>query len=209
MKYLVVGDLHAQINNLEDTETILKELVRLSKEADAVVFLGDIYHTHSVMRQEIVNLLRKYMKEIHGRQLSRPYILIGNHDYVGPTNTSMNAVSLTLEDYAVVVDEPYVSGNVLLVPFMPDNDRFVEECNKHPEAKVLFCHQTFDTAQYENGFYAPGGVDQNRLLQRSIVAGHIHKRQRIEKVFYVGTPRALTSSDANEYKGVHFYRGER
>ena len=207
MKYLVVGDIHAQIGNLEDTETILKELVEIIRDfkVDIVVFLGDLYHTHSVVRQEVVNLFKKYMKQIYGQiQFKKPYVLVGNHDLVGPTNTSMNAVSLTLGDDVFVIDKTFSpGGDIVFVPFMPDNEAFIAECNKYPGAITLFCHQTFDSAQYENGFYAPGGVDQKKIPQKYVIAGHIHKKQSVGKVFYVGTPRALTASDCNEDKGVH------
>lgn len=203
MKYLVIGDLHAQIGNLEDTEKILQFLSEICKKAGIVVFLGDMYHTHSVIRQEVVNLFRKYLPKIFGNvQFGKPHVLVGNHDYVGPTNTSMNSISLTLGDVVHVVDGPYTDGcGGSYMPFTPNNDEFVERANKI-RSDVLFCHQTFDSAKFENGFYAPNGVDQGKLMARNVVSGHIHKQQKIGKVFYVGTPRALTANDYNEDKGV-------
>jgi DNA repair exonuclease SbcCD nuclease subunit len=203
-KYILVGDLHAQVGNLEDTEVVFDKVAMLVREhgIEFVVYLGDMYHTHSVLRQEVVELLRRKLPETRGTCQGKPVVLVGNHDLVGPTSTSMNACELTLSDVAAVVSEPVEAGPVLYMPFTPDNSKFVEECKKYYGTSLVVCHQTFDGSQYENGFYAPGGVDQTLIPQKVVISGHIHKSQKVGKVTYVGTPRALTAAECDEDKGL-------
>lgn len=202
--YLLVGDLHAQINNLEDTGIILDAVAYIVRQQNVqfTVFLGDVYHTHSVMRQEVVKLLQDKLLNTRGAGQGKPIIIVGNHDLVGPTNLASNACDLTLSDVAAVVSEPLQVNDILLMPFIPDNEVFIQLCNQYPDTTVLICHQTFDGSVYENGFYAPEGVDQKLIPQKYVLAGHIHKAQTIGKVKYVGTPRALTAAEHNEDKGV-------
>src|ERR1700677_1689120 len=209
IRLLIVGDLHAQVSNLEDTEIVLQEIKKIAdnpeNKVDYVIFMGDLYHTHSVLRQEVISLLKKHIPLIRGNKQALTVILVGNHDMVGPTNSATNAISLTLGHDAHIVNEPdLIMAGVLAVPFIPSSEEFVKICN-HPSFKdtnLLLCHQTFDGSQYEHGFYAPDGVKQELIRQPVIISGHIHKEQQVGKVYYVGTPRALNSSEYNEKKGV-------
>lgn len=211
IRLLIVGDLHAQVSNLEDTEAILEEIEKIASnpenKVDHVIFMGDLYHTHSVLRQEVIALIKKRVPYVHQTNgtCRRPIILVGNHDMVGPTNATTNAISLTLEHGVRVIDSPtQILQGILAVPFTSDPEKFVAYCNEDDfkETKLLLCHQTFDGSQYENGFYAPDGVKQERIRQPVVISGHIHKEQHVGKVYYVGTPRALNSSEYNEKKGV-------
>ena len=204
-KFLLVGDLHVQLNNLEDTQIIFDTIRSLVAERniDHVVYLGDIYHTHSVMRQEVVKIVRDNIKSTKGTNQAQPIVLVGNHDLIGPTNNSANALTLTLSGEATVIDKPYsASGFYTFMPFTPDNNEFISKCNELG-GEFLFCHQTFDGSRFENGFYAPGGVDQNKISQKLIISGHIHKAQTLGKVIYVGTPRPISSAEYNDVKGLN------
>jgi DNA repair exonuclease SbcCD nuclease subunit len=89
------------------------------------------------------------------------------------------------------------------LPYIHDNDEFIRIANElHQHSHTLICHATFDGAEYENGFYAPDGIDQYKLNYKCIISGHVHKQADLGKVWYPGTPRWLTSSDANEEKGI-------
>src|SRR5208282_3433609 len=95
--------------------------------------------------------------------------------------------------------EPLIWG----IPFIPDNREFVRICNQEvPHDAILLCHQTFEGSQFENGFYAPEGVDQTLIPQKVVISGHIHNRQTVGKVTYIGTPRAVTANEANQDKGI-------
>jgi len=211
VRILIIGDPHAQISNLDDLDLIFARAKKVTaeKQISAIFILGDCFHTHSVLRQEVIKFYKKGLdgwKDCHGNS---PNILVGNHDLIGPKNNQTNAITLTLGDMANVIDAPTVvsvldeSGPVdfLCVPYMPNSEDFIDVCRSHLCIKTLVCHQTFDGSQYENGFYAPDGIDHNKIPQKMVISGHIHKSQNIGKVFYAGTPRALTASDANEHKG--------
>jgi DNA repair exonuclease SbcCD nuclease subunit len=90
------------------------------------------------------------------------------------------------------------------LPYYSNPEEFVDAANKLASygIQTLFCHQTFQGSQFENGFYAPEGIDQNLVQVPYIVSGHIHKNQRLGKVLYPGTPKWDTLSDANETKGI-------
>jgi hypothetical protein len=68
------------------------------------------------------------------------------------------------------------------------------------------CHQTFDGSQYENGFYSEGGINVALVSKfEQVISGHIHKTQKFANIFYPGTPRWDSISDANENKAIWLF----
>lgn len=220
MKALIVGDLHAKIDNLQDTEILFGyiETVLLESKADLLVFTGDLYHTHSVLRQEIVSVLQKGFKKLNSIiHKDRIILIAGNHDGMSPTSVRVNALRQTLDEYTTVVDDEnlpvHLKGSkFIFIPFIHNKEKFVQVANSaHVPGSILVCHGTFNGARYENGFYAPDGVDDSLLSYDFILSGHIHEKQQIGKVFFVGTPRAVNSSEKwNEAnpKALHVFDDE-
>lgn len=211
-KILLIGDPHGQPNNLKDLQSIfdLAEFIVGKEDVEYTALMGDLFHTHRIIHQEVVSFYKENLKRIKGKnQFNYPIVLVGNHDMVGPTNDSLNAVSLTLEGYcSPVVKATNLFDGVWGVPFIADKNKFVDVCNTIPADAILLCHQTFDGSKYENGFYAPDGLDQHLIPQKTIISGHIHSAQTIENVTYIGTPRAVTAGEANQSKYIYVFDTE-
>lgn len=221
MKGLFVGDLHASINNLEDTGNLFEliyQTLLADQNIELVCFLGDIFHTHAIVRQEVAFFVRNQFFNLmvrfaeRGRRI-RFAAIAGNHDYSTPSAAvPSNALRLVLSDQfqlELIDQDPHIIGPYLLCPFMGDNEKFVEKANLSPESRILICHQTFDGSKYENNHTAPNGVDQNRINKEVIISGHIHTRQTLagpkNTVYYPGTPRAITAGEVNQDKGLMIY----
>lgn len=214
MKSIFVGDPHVQPSNLEDSKKIFDLVEETQKEfqADILIVSGDLFHTHAVLRLEVVSFWQRTVVQM-SKVFSRVILLAGNHDMVGDKQregqmSALDTLKMGLEN-VVVVDRPMWHGGWGFMPYFSDGEKFIQEANKLSElgTDTLICHQTFDGSQFENGFYAPEGIDQNRLNFRRIVSGHIHKTQTIGKVFYPGTPKWDSLSDANETKGIWTFDG--
>jgi DNA repair exonuclease SbcCD nuclease subunit len=226
-KDLIVGDLHIQVGNLEESVRLLDYISStfVENQCRNLILLGDVFHTHAVIRQEVAYTILSFLKSFYfnvvGANKSRIIIVAGNHDGISPTNAHQNALELILSEFATVVSnkDGFVSqeGYVFL-PFIHDSKEFENSAIlAYITAKtmgisdpILICHQTFDGAVYESGAPCPSGVKSEILPYRTIISGHIHKRQIVnEKVVYVGTPRAITAGEANEIKYIHtVYRDE-
>jgi len=220
IKDLYVGDLHIQVNNLADTERLLAFIRQSFIEGGCrnLVLLGDIFHTHSVIRQEVAYLILSFLKDFYFNVVeanrNRIIILVGNHDGISPTITDKNAVDLILGEFATIVsgDKFFVGdGGFVFMPFVYDNNKFLETAKLAHQAAmlrghrdpVLACHQTFDGAAYESGMPCPNGVKSELLPYSVIISGHIHKRQVVnDKVLYLGTPRPVTAGEVNDQKFI-------
>lgn len=220
---LFVGDLHIQVNNLEDSKKLL-EFVRatfVENDCGRLVLLGDIFHTHAVIRQEVAYLTLSFLKDFYysvvGADRTRIVIIAGNHDGISPISTEQNSVDLILGEFATVIsghNHLVTSDGYVFVPFIHSQDKFLEVGNigfntaiRFNSNPVLVCHQTFDGAAYESGMLCPDGVKSDLLPYSVIISGHIHKRQVVnDKVLYLGTPRPITASEANDEKFIYKVR---
>jgi DNA repair exonuclease SbcCD nuclease subunit len=228
MNALFIGDLHANTSssNLEDVGEIFKlvdETLEKDQTIQLVCFVGDIFHTHAVVRQEPAFYVRRQFERLIGKykKQNRPLrwiALAGNHDYSTPSAVvSDNSVRLVLGDLVEVVDDyrgtpiALSVGPFTFVPFMGDNDEFIRVCNMVDHDTILVCHQTFDGSKYENQHTAPNGVKQNLIPQKYIISGHIHMTQILKNghntVFYIGTPRSLNANEMNQCKYIWKFDG--
>lgn len=197
MKLLLVGDPHVTVDSLAECRALVALINKTAVEhrVDRVVFLGDLYHTHAVVRVEVMNFWHEAL-----RSMEQPAIcLVGNHDMPGD-GSKVNSLVVHGGDYVEVVEEDFVLNGVGFLPYMADKDALVAKANdlvRVDRIKTLICHQTFDGSVYENGFYAEDGVDSNLINVEAIISGHIHAPQAFGKVWYPGAPRWRTLSDAN------------
>lgn len=207
MKYLLIGDMHVKRDNLDESLRVIKWIAALCEEHNAIpIFLGDQYNDFGIARVEVSEFWYNAYRLVPGS-----ISLVGNHDQ--NPDASASAMSVHQGHTKLIGDEPQcisiVSG-VWGVGFIRDNNKFIEACRKVVQAggKTLLCHAEVNGAQYENGFYAPHGIDLKQVPDSlRLISGHIHKSQTItvganERVVYIGTPRMLTRSDIGEVKGV-------
>ena len=209
-KILYVGDPHVQVSNLKDSQALMDYITQVAGEQDVdqITFLGDMFHTHAVVRVEVIDFWKRSLLNLSSLG-KRIVCLVGNHDQPGSKEKEqeMNAL-IAFEDLDVfVVNKPYLDTdtNISYMPYYSSEEVFLEKAHILYENGngCLIAHQTFTGAQYENGFFSEEGIDPALVPQQEIISGHIHKSQQVGKCFYPGTPKWDTMSDANQPKGLY------
>lgn len=212
MIVLRVGDPHIRPSNLDDANRLMEFIKKLvsSGKIDRLEFLGDLFHTHAVIRLEVLGFWDRWLIELS--DIVETVALVGNHDMTGTYNSNLHSLMVfkrIQNDKLKIIDSPTKIGPFGYLPYIHGKAEFISASRILSEqgSKVLVCHTTFDGSQFDNGFYAPEGVDPNEVPFDTIISGHIHKEQRIfsGKVDYPGTPKWDSASDANERKGVWLY----
>ena len=209
---LCVGDVHATPSELQDCEALL----RLVKETinkhnvEHVLFLGDNHHCHNVLDSRVVSFWTDVINYFV-RHSCRVTFLIGNHDFMSPTIMQPHSMVAHKNIPGVdIVDVPVRLSDTLFcaMPYFYDPVEFINEAVKlkeqNPDVNTLFCHQTFCGASDGLGFCSKDSVEPSAVPFKSIVVGHIHKPMHLGKVWYVGSPRDRTLTDA-ETETRHIY----
>lgn len=203
MKLLLVGDPHCTLSELNECNRLLQFIFSLCIEnkPDFLVFLGDQFDNHSIVRIEVMKFWYDWLVKFKENNI-QTFLLKGNHDESGLKQDSSNSL-IPFYSISNVIDEPSWHYGLLFLPYTHSDKQFIEWANKYNETNVIICHQTFQGAMYDNGIYAPEGVDPNLVPQKTIISGHIHSSHKFGKVWYPGSPRWRNLNDANKSKAVY------
>lgn len=211
---IFVGDLHAKADNLEDTAVIFNLIIKATKDNPIrnVIFLGDIFHGHNAVDLTVADFIKKQFSDLFMFN-KNIIVLAGNHDGHSPKSVEINSVELILEQYAKVISRGYeVIDEYVLMPFYGDGSLFIKTANeayKGNEDKTLVCHQSFIGGVYDNGSPINDGVYPSDIPFKKVINGHIHKKQQISNnIICLGTPRAISANEANDYKAIFLFEKE-
>lgn len=210
MKLLISGDPHLKISTIETARryiTWFNETIE-SEKPDRILIMGDLFDTHSIVRVEIMDIWVNFAWKHRDRLMT----LVGNHDQVSP-GSDLNALVCLQGIIKWILDSSEAHGNLFFVPYVHTVDDFKNSMEPINEwrAKVdgdafLFCHQTFQGAVYENGFYDPNGFPLELVKDfKLVISGHVHKAQRLGNVLYVGSPYHAGFADSGEKKALWLF----
>ena len=210
-KILFCGDPHTMIPNLEDSQRLLDFIYETAQKqaVKAIVFTGDLFHNHAVVRLEILKFWRDNLTKLS--ELGIPVVVeAGNHDMVNPKQSTKMITAISnfegIKNIRIVEDMAVFDFGVkvAVVGYKAEQADFLDRAQKAKDAgaNVIVAHQTFTGAKYANGFYAEDGIDPALVPQDSLISGHIHSTMQIGKCFYVGSPKADNMADANVAKGI-------
>lgn len=212
MKVLRVGDPHVKPSNIDESELFLQFILDKARElkVDTIEILGDLFHTHAIIRLEVLEFWHKWLWKLSEEFVT--IVLVGNHDIGGDLSSDSHSLSVFVglnPDKLHIIERPAMIQGIGYLPYIHDNATFIKEANTLAElgAKVLVSHTTYQGSKFENGFYAPDGVDPEQVGFTLMISGHVHARQRFvtnkgQVVIYPGTGRWDTASDANQEKGL-------
>lgn len=204
---LWIGDMHLRLSDLSEAGSIVDQILSIidAEKPSHVILSGDQFDTFGVVRSEILAHWTRFFVEASKRPFITEIIaLVGNHDMSGADGGVSAMEPFKHYENVKVVDASYDLGTFYFVPFMRDTAQFEAYCRSLPAGSILFCHQSFNGAQFENGFYDPHGADPACATHlMAVISGHVHKAQQIANIWYPGTPRQLTFSDAGEPKYVY------
>lgn len=213
---LIVGDVHATLEELADCQALIDGLYRTCEEhrPDRVLFLGDQLNNHSVCRVEVLDFWYRAFAGFELRKIPVDAV-VGNHDLGGDGRaTSMlafrhqpgvNVIDIPGRDRRSLRDPTAWWGDTYILPYIKDRAEFVAAAAREPD-QVLVCHGTFVGATYENGYPAEDGVAAEDVPQHDVISGHFHTPQQVGKVWYPGAPRWRSKSDANVDRAVWLVR---
>ncbi len=205
MKCIIVGDCHSTASSKSEVEKLLFWTYDLAKkyECPDIVLLGDLFDTHQHVNLEVTY---SYLKIFKSCPDVKWVMIPGNHDHsVHGSRLEHALLPFAVLPNVLILDAPdglvQSYKGVDFAPFCRTEEEFLKLC-EGKQNDLLICHQEFQGAEYENGFFAPNGTDVTKVPYTQIISGHIHKQSQVGACFYLGAPRWLKSSDANQARVV-------
>ena len=200
---LIVGDPHIKITNVDAGRKFAAWLIEAveTHHPGWVVFLGDWFDSHAVLRAEILSDYRSTIDTLVGYGCTIVHVL-GNHEQYKPADNAYHALQSMkgLHDGKYfIVDERLDIHNMTFVPYMADHAKFPLDTQE-----ICYAHQSFVGADF-GGFRPEYGVDADAVAAELIISGHIHRQQAFGKVWYPGSPFAQAANDADQIKGIFLF----
>ena len=210
-KALRVGDPHVKPSNIDESERLLEFVLSKARDlnVDKIEILGDLFHTHAIVRLEVLEFWRKWLPLLADE--FQTIVLVGNHDLSGNSHSSAHALSvfINIHERLFIIQAPVKIGSIGYMPYIHENSEFIVAANNLADqgATFLVSHTTYAGSKYDNGMYAPDGVDPDLIDSRltGLLSGHVHAEQQYGRVIYPGTARWDTASDANKRKGIWLF----
>jgi len=213
LKVLRVGDPHVRPSNIQESEKLLAFIAdqAIKNGVQRIEILGDLMHTHAVIRVEALEFWNDWLDTL--ADICQTVVLVGNHDMKSNADGDSHALSVFNNNKKhknlTIVSHTYLDNGIGYIAYKHDKEDFIHTANSLVDqgAKCIVGHTTYEGSRFENGFYAPDGVDPELVNCQLLISGHVHARQRFvtsksQQVIYPGTARWDTASDANQPKGL-------
>lgn len=225
MKILIIGDPHFREGNVTEMDHLVKFTIRFVKqhpEIEFIVVLGDILDRHGVLHQHPFHQACKFLHQLGS--MKPTYVLIGNHDFDNPSkflpdNHPFLMWKLTQCPGVTIVDKPLRENGFVFVPYVPPGMfhqalEFIDPgLDFLQTTEIIFAHQEFrgcrmgpvisevgDSWPPASLADAPHPPAYDRVPL--VISGHIHDRQELPGILYVGTPIQNGFSDSYMDKGI-------
>lgn len=207
MQVLIIGDTHCEENSLTECKSLFNLIYdsALHYKPDLVCFMGDDIDGHSRPSAKTQHFLFNELERL--QKLVPIVILVGNHSSSLNDPDKHSLLPLQFLKNTTVIDKPVSKFGFDFMPFRRSQEQFIQEANSLPN-EILFAHQACEGAEYENGWTEPNGFKLKDVNHKKIISGHIHKSSVMDKMWYVGSPRWLKKSDANEEKYIYLWNSE-
>ena len=207
VKVLCIGDPHIKVNNMVESEEMVKKLydIVLEKKPDFIVCLGDVLDRHSNIHVSCLMMAEKMVDRLSS--LAPFFLLIGNHDR--PNNSNFltnehpfNAMKKWPNVHIVDVFEKYDMGGkkFLMLPFVAPGrlEEAIKIAIKDEDVKsytAIYMHQ--EIYQCKMGCIVSEHGDKYPLDYPLAISGHIHDYDLLQpNVVYVGIPFQHSFSDS-------------
>lgn len=229
MSVLIIGDLHYQPSNVQQTEIVERDIYNIisTNNIAFVIILGDVLHTHERVYTDCFNRVCKFFDRIleMGKEV---FVIIGNHDRPNnrvfltdehPFNLYKRIPGIKIVDTCYVHEfDPTIYGRdpelnedgtqkkmrFCFVPYVPDGMylKALEVCNINPlEMTAFFSHSEFDGCKLSK--LTKKKCDKWPLEYPLNISGHLHNEEVVQpNLFYTGTPFQHDFSDSPD-KGVY------
>lgn len=214
MKTILITDTHFGIKQNSakwlnsQLEVFYKQIIPcieyLKNEDDVrVIHCGDVFDSRNIINPFIASKVKKLFKDL--AKLCPVYIVLGNHDFYSPVDSTISVLDLILSDInnlylikdkiEILYDDFDDSNCSLLAPWYEFNNfELLKNYISEYKPKKIFCHTDLINIS-----------DQYKELLKdiSVYSGHIHTPNKNKNLYTLGSMYALTFADANESRGFY------
>jgi len=176
-----------------------------ARGAETCLFLGDWHHHRSNINILTLDYTMQALRKLNAG-FKKTYVMVGNHDLFYREKRDIHSMVVGSEfPNIVLVDKPFIEGDVALIPWLVDEEwKEVAEI----KTKYLFGHLELPGFKMNAMVEMPdhGALNTSHFKHQDYVfSGHFHKRQNKSNIEYIGNPFGHNFSDVWDFdRGAMF-----
>ena len=205
MKKIILTDTHFGVKQNSITwlnsqkkficDQFIEHIINMHEPVE-IVHLGDVFDSRSsistLIANEVVNMFRLMC---NCENVTKIYIVAGNHDFYSPNSDEVNTVNLLLSNISdkinIIYNDNYIDPPYLYVPwyewFDQDNiQKLVDDNN----IEYVFTHADIISSPVN-------------VVGAKIFSGHTHIPYIKNQIYNLGSCFALNFSDSNSVRGFY------
>lgn len=222
-KAILIADIHFGVRaaseewqqNISDYfyKWFIPFIKKLKNKKDYSLFvLGDVFDNRNAINIEVNNLAINVFNEI--ASIIPIFIINGNHDLYRKTNKGVSSLK-TFESIKniTVIQEPTLlnlglqedstsCAKAVAIPYLGDQSEEGKILIKNKTCDYAFMHTDIAHMKYDSIREITAGVNV-KSFKGKIFSGHIHIRQEMKNVTYIGSPYHMNRSDIGNQKGIY------
>jgi len=220
-KILLIGDSHLSLgypNSVDKWFKIHQEyfqdflLPLIKKELtsdDIIVHLGDLFDNRSVVPINVLNFAQNVLEEMS--KICPVHVIVGNHDLYTKSTNDVNTVKLykyipNIYVYEEPTEIEFNGKSILMMPWVEKRKDQIQILKKYSGKDYLFCHSDLNGAKMHLTSVAHKNNDKIDIKEfsgyKKVRTGHIHIRQSIDNVTFVGSIFEMDRNDRDNQKGI-------
>jgi DNA repair exonuclease SbcCD nuclease subunit len=179
------------------------------KEGDILFILGDWFDNRQLLDIYVMNTSIDIVIELS--EILPVYFLTGNHDIYKKYNTDVNSiVAFRHIPNVSIYQKPTIltnNNNKILILSWIGNKESEENYARANKFDYIFAHSEIMGFKYDNGREIKStSVDFRKFRNiKRVFSGHIHKRQELANIVYIGSPYHMKRSDIGNTKGIYIF----
>lgn len=215
MKIFLISDTHFGVrsNSVEWLDIqrsfffdwFIEDVKKRMQPGDEIFHLGDVFDSRQSINLKVLNLGMEVFEALS--KIAPVRVILGNHDCHDLNSNSVNSVKpLGWLPNVTVYEEPEMielgGKSMLMMPWRANPEKEKECLQQFKKADYLFCHTDVKGAEFNKWTKIDHGNEVKEFKSfKKVYTGHIHYRQKVGNVNFVGCPYELTRSDIGNHKG--------
>lgn len=197
-------------------DVFLKYIKDNYQDGDFVIHCGDVFDSRQSINIRVLNGVIDFFSKLS--KVLPVFIICGNHDIYNKSSNKINSLKpLSLLNNVFIFDEEDAILNVFSnykILLMPWKDGVNKELDvlSNVDADFACMHTTFFGTNFNRFVKLNDDIHKKTFLNlndiskfKIVFSGHIHHRQHIENLVYLGCPYHINRNDINNDKGFYVY----
>lgn len=179
------------------------------QKGDILFILGDWFDNRQLLDIFVMNTSIDIIIELS--EILPVYFLTGNHDIYKKYDTDVNSiVAFRHIPNVTIYQKPCIITNnvnkIMILPWI-GNKETEESYARANKIDYVFAHSEISGFKYDNGREIKSTSADFRKFRsiKRVFSGHIHKRQELANIIYLGSPYHMKRSDIGNTKGIYIF----